>query len=644
MKKIKEYIFAILEKGLPLRIGFTNLALGILQMYYLFKFNRKDGLLNLSWNPNDILVVIYSFITLNIFIQLINIVGSKSRKLRVFSSVTLLILYNYLYSYHYRAKTRLDFALLIENLSDAFYTNSLDTIFSEIGLIKILAILAILGIFLFFEYKKRLISRQRQERPLFPKFLLMGCIYLSVVILPITTHDELTYFFKTAYLYYFQDTRIDVNYKPFSYPFIKENTRKHEEAQTAKRMLKPNVFIIMMESFNANHVDAKSPEGKEYTPVFNSHIKDGLYIEKFYGNSIQTCRGQFATFFSTIESIKGKVFVNYPDNDFYSLPQVLRDFGYETIFFQADPKVNFDNTYYFLTKNGFSVVKSVKEYLKKEDKKDIWGWGPQDDVFYRRFFEYLDEKLKEDSDVKKKPLFVTLATISNHMMFNKVPQDRRFLYAKPRNTRESYANSIYLADMGLKQFFDDMKTRGYLENSIIIITGDHSFPVGEHGYSHNEVGFYEEFFRTPFLLIWKGKVVPTRIKYTPYSQMDIAPTLVDLMNIPVERHHFQGVSIFDEEKQIHPIYLVQPYNGKYLSVVYYPFKYVKSLRTGAERGEVLYNLDADPRETTNLVEKKEYSRALKFMQEKIQLIYLNQKLIEENEIWHQSHGVAKQTF
>ena len=630
MKNMKMRLFNILTKYVPLRLGLTNLALVLTQLFYLIRFHGKEGLLNLTFRANDIFIFIYSFITLNILIQLINIITSKSRKLWFTASLMLLFLYNILFSYHYRVKSSLDFAVIRDNFSDIFYSKSIITIVSDIGFVELSLALAVSAIFIILEYKKQLISCQRQDKPLLPKFIFMAALYVAVVIVPFTTHDQITCFFKSAYSYYFQNITSDVTYHPGTYPLIKKGNTSFEAAPEAPvQSNRPNVFIIMIESFNANFVETKSPEGIEYTPVFNSHIKKGLYVEKFYGNSIQTCKGQFAIFFSMIPSFKGKVFVNYPDTKFYSLPQMMRDNGYTTIFFQGDEDINLDNSYSFLGKNGFSYVESVKPMLGPGDKEFIWGWGVQDDVLYKRFFERLDRIHTQQKD--KAPFFAGIATISNHMMFNNVPQHLRKLYQQPKSWKECYANSINFTDSCLTQFFKELASREYLQNSIVIITGDHSFPVGEHNLYHNEASFFDEFFRTPFLMVWENRLFPERITTIPYCQMDIAPTIVDLTKLTSERNHFEGVSMYGVRK-IHPIYLIQPYSGGYIAVLNYPYKYIKPLKSEGKR-EMLFRLDHDPKETINLIEYTDNAVKLKNLQDKMQFIYLNQMLIEQNEVW-----------
>ena len=90
--------------------------------------------------------------------------------------------------------------------------------------------------------------------------------------------------------------------------------------------------------------------------------------------------------------------------------------------------------------------------------------------------------------------------------------------------------------------------------------------MGEHGIYHQEAGYYEESFRVPFMIHWPQKIKPQIIEKA-FSQMDIAPTILDLLDANVSKNSFMGNSIFSKEP--HPIFLIQPY-GKHLSVVRWP--------------------------------------------------------------------------
>ncbi|MCP5108423.1 MAG: sulfatase-like hydrolase/transferase, partial [bacterium] len=424
-----------------------------------------------------------------------------------------------------------------------------------------------------------------------------------------------------------------IDYVPGSYPLVKEN--KTPGAFPVTTGGKPDIFILMVESFNAGFIESRSPGGEEYTPFFNRLIQRGVYVDYFYGNSIQTGKGQVAVLCSIVPSIRSKIFREYPALSLETLPAILKKQGYETIFFQAHKDVEFDNTREFMRRHGFDRIETAFRFLDEDEKKQCEGWYMRDRVFYTKFFSYLDERASRGP---RPPVFALLPTIYNHSRFNNIPVEFRYLYKKPKDKAQHYANSIRLVDEDLKVFFREFEKREYLKDTVLIITGDHSYPVGGHGIFNNEAGFYEESFRTPFLMIRPGKLPalpPARITRTAYSQLDIAPTILDMLDIAGIKNHFTGVSILrgprgeSSSPPTHPVYLVQPYSGRYLGVVRLPYKYLFHEKTGRE---YIYDIDRDPGETTDIFSiadpalKETFKKDLRF-------IYLNQILIEADGIW-----------
>jgi len=270
-------------------------------------------------------------------------------------------------------------------------------------------------------------------------------------------------------------------------------------------------------------------------------------------------------------------------------------------------------------------VKSYSEFRKKEDKPSIWGWGVEDKIFYERFFEMLDTLHAKSPE---KPVFASLMTIGTHIPCDGMPVEKRAIFKDPKNIKEKYSNALRLSDSQLPRFFELLKKRKYLENSIVIITSDHSFPMREHGIYNNEVCFYDETFRIPFLVIWDGVIEPERISDRAYSQVDIGPTITDMLGIGESKNNMTGISVFDRESK-HPVYLIQPYNGRFLQVVNYPLKYISHLKTGRE---YLFDLEKDPGERTNLMSGNYNVETVTGLKNSLNAVHLNQQLIDSNRI------------
>ncbi len=249
----------------------------------------------------------------------------------------------------------------------------------------------------------------------------------------------------------------------------------------------------------------------------------------------------------------------------------------------------------------------------QEHRRYYWGWGVQDNIFYKKMFNYLDQH-------QGRPFFITLTTISNHMKFKGTPLAQRYLYKQQNSKKQYYSNTIRVTDEYLKTFFAELKKRAYLNDAIVLILGDHSFPVGEHGSYDSEGGFYNEYFKTP-LLIWSKNIKAQRIKYLR-SQLDIAPTILSLLHIPGE-YKFLGNDLFD--KNNHLVFLVQPYAGVFLSVIDEHFhKYVLNLST---QREYFFNLIQDLQESYNIVDELSIEQRKQY-RKLLQIFFLNQSYLE----------------
>lgn len=560
----------------------------------------------------------------------VDIIMSISPKpLRILLSIIIALFYSFLSTYHYAQNTSLDFALFITNLDLIFYNESMDVAGDNLSpLIKNTVYLffgaAILFQFLFGLFSPKVKSKKKKRI-----FLAKSGIYLVLVfIIPINA-DELSGFLNSVKNYQEEKRKIEVVNKTLTkeFPYVSDSLLQgwHEDADK-----KPNVIIVSLESFNGLMVDEFTPEGKEITPFLNSLKNQGLVIKNYYGNSVQTSRGLLAIHGGILPSFRKKIMVNHSDLSMRSLPQILRDENYMTLFIKAYKSLAFDNNGPFMNHIGFEhVMAMTDERISDIDKKFVWGWGLQDDLYYKKSLDIIDSLKSTSKDSLPKPFFLSLITVSNHMKFNHLPKEKKFIYPNSTNAdhRENLINSMHLTDIFLRSLFDELDKRALAENTIVLITGDHSFPRGDFGI-YNQCGFYEENFRTPFAMIWKGKIKPQVIENVAYSHIDIAPTILDLLNIKT-KHHFVGQSVFSSTPR-KPVLLSQPYDGLYLASIKYPYKFVKCMSSGKE---YLFNISMSDGERFNSIKDESLKPLIKELRISLNDFYVNQTLIENNRIW-----------
>ena len=89
---------------------------------------------------------------------------------------------------------------------------------------------------------------------------------------------------------------------------------------------------------------------------------------------------------------------------------------------------------------------------------------------------------------------------------------------------------------------EEFKNREYLQNTLLIILGDHSSTYNDDLW----LRYYEEIFTTPLIMTWEGFNDTLKIKKNNYSQIDIMPTILDLFDLGSDLK-FLGKSVFNDD-------------------------------------------------------------------------------------------------
>jgi phosphoglycerol transferase MdoB-like AlkP superfamily enzyme len=532
--------------------GFLLLILMILQLIFV----HFSGVHYFKFIIRDVWRILQSFISVIAIFLIIKNISGKSLWFSYLLQSLFILLYSALVGYVVKTKQSFEYSIIADNFNEIFYFESLSVIFNGLDTTPIWFALIGIIVIIFFQIKKKADTSYSYFLPKKMLILLAG-LYLLFASDFVIQYDETVNLFRSIYYHYRPTTNnIDFESIKTEYPFLIE-----EPNRSASAVKQPHVFLIMIESFNAGVINKRNIDGKEYTPFFNELMSSGRYIEHFYGNSIQTAKGHFASLFSMVPLYKGKVFREYADNNFVGLADCLSQTGYYNTFINGQYSSRFDNVEYMMLNHGFDTYLPGKDLIPKSET-DAWGtWGIVDAELYRSIFKYLDNSSNKDS-----PQFITITPTFHHVPFS-IPKEKRELYKNPSAMEKRYANSVRFVDNGLKVFFEELDKRPEFENSLIIITGDHAYPIGDHGIIFNEVGYYEQSFRTPCLIIWKNHIIPQIDSTNTFSQIDIAPTILNAINAMPQSHHFQGQNMLSENPKDKLIYLVQPYNGTILACI-----------------------------------------------------------------------------
>jgi arylsulfatase A-like enzyme len=616
MRRLRE----LLERWSPVAVYPSTVIVLVLQATVLLVGHLRPSGERIEWSAGGAALFALSLLPSLCGLHLLHLALARRRAALVAAELALLALYALLCLEHLSLRTPPDFAMLAPDPL-AFFRRELGWwLASPLCRAGLLAIGAGFLLVLASEIPWRVLSRWRV--PTAPairrrRMIAAGGVYALLVAAPWHNHDEVASFIRTVLRHFRQSSpsRLVAAGLPAHEPFPYVRLRS-TAARSAPRE-RPHIFVVALESFDAGFVEARTDEGREITPTLNRLLRKGLYAEHFYSSSVQTSRGHFSILCSLPSGIWRKVLPAYPELRLRCLPRLLADQGYRTLFFAGHDELEYDETNAAMTRLGFAEVRTVEGAYDAER----WGWGWQDNRVYREVAALVDRGAT--------PTFAFVATIAHHYTFDQAPASERRLFPKPRSEHEQFLDSLNMADRYLGDLFSELRRRPGLRNSIVVLTGDHGFPTTGRVPPPNELGAAEQLFRVPLLILWPGHLAPARRADVACSQIDIAPTLLDLIGLSDE-HHFVGRSLLAPPNRARAVLLVQPFDGLYLGAVRWPYKYLRRQRTGEER---LFDLAHDPAERQDLATRPGLQGELDGLRRQLLAHFLNQRLLDSNRIW-----------
>ncbi|HEX9060571.1 MAG TPA: LTA synthase family protein, partial [Clostridia bacterium] len=285
-----------------------------------------------------------------------------------------------------------------------------------------------------------------------------------------------------------------------------------------------NLIFIQVESLENFVIDRKI-EGQDITPNLNALLKNSLYFPNINEQVLNGTSSDADLMSNTsVYPVRmGSTFFRFPANTYNSLPKMLERKGYSTIAMHPD-KAAFWNWMNSLKSIGFQKCLDVSSFNYEE----TIGLGISDACFLRQVADRIVQQ--------KAPFYSYCVTLSSHGPFN-LPDKYRELELNPAMDKTKlggYFQSVRYTDKQIGMMLSKLKDHGILDNSVVVIYGDH---CGVHKYYQDEL-----YDIRPSEDWWlnKNKCVPLII----YSQnmkgqkfdliggqVDILPTVSYLMGI-----------------------------------------------------------------------------------------------------------------
>jgi choline-sulfatase len=209
------------------------------------------------------------------------------------------------------------------------------------------------------------------------------------------------------------------------------------------------------------------------------------------------------------------------------------------------------------------------------------------------------------------PFFAWVHLYDTHRPY-KLPSDYEGRYDNP------YLEAIAFEDSQIARLIDHLDARRLLDNTLVVVTGDHGESLGDHGEDSHGIFIYQEALHVPLIVRGPG-LLPRRVSAVT-RLVDVMPTVLEMFGAPVPELDGVSLTSFFSRADVDPNYEV------YAESLYsqrFGWSGLRSLR--ADRYKVieaprpeLYDLATDPAEERNLFEQKHHVGAA--MLERLRMI------------------------
>lgn len=302
-------------------------------------------------------------------------------------------------------------------------------------------------------------------------------------------------------------------------------------AQLDEKRARPDILLVLLESTRRDLFEAYGGD-PSISPHLNEFVKDAAVVEDAYVGLSHTTKelvtihcGMFPTFGMQLpESQPGGL--RMP-----CLPYLLRQLGYDSAFYQSAG--NFERRSTLLMNLGYDAALIARRETAESSK--LRGYlGFEESILV----EPLKRRLEASTRWPRLTSVLSVSTHHPYLFERSMPQD-------PKLVRDSYRAAAQFVDRTLGKLLLELKESGRLDNTIVVVTGDHGEAFGERpGFLQHDIVPYEDVTHVPLFMMGPGVPRGVRIGGLRHH-WDLLPTLLRLVDIPTDGR-LPGRDLFEE--------------------------------------------------------------------------------------------------
>ena len=390
---------------------------------------------------------------------------------------------------------------------------------------------------------------------------------------------------NTTYIHphYFSNEEAEAIFSPIHIDEIEKN----------ERLGKTNVVIVILESFSKEYIGFynRHMDGyRGYTPFLDSLLAHSVTYTHSFASGRKSIDAMPSVLSSIPMLIEPYIVTPYSTNAVSSLAACLRDEGYATAFFHGAPNGSMGFQAYARSA-GFEQYFGMDEYDGIDAFDGTWA------IWDEEFLQYYAQRMSQ----MQEPFITAVFTASSHHPF-RVPE--RYEGVFPQGDKPIHPCVGY-TDYALRKFFGYAQEQDWYENTLFVITADHTNQV-----SLPEYATAKGLFEVPIAFYspqWSQGEVHEQ---SAVSQTDIMPSVLAYLGYQKPFFAF-GKDILTKEKETqwavcynHPAY--QLLSDSLL------------LQFDGQNTYAVYNYQNDPLLQNNIANEIDYSAMERYLRAYIQ--------------------------
>ena len=369
--------------------------------------------------------------------------------------------------------------------------------------------------------------------------------------------------------YFENEADMEAVYSPVHHP-ISPRLSRDSRISSDSSFTRKNIVVLIVESFGREYIGAlnKDLEGgkyKGYTPYVDSLINKSTTFRYSFCNGRKSIDGMPSILSSIPMFVEPFILTPASMNDYTGLAGLLAKEGYETAFFHGaqNGSMGFEA---FARKTGFQKYFGRTEYEAAHGTDDYDGtWAIWDEPFLQYYANEMS-KMHE-------PFMTAVFTASSHHPFV-VPEQYQKIF--PEEGLEIH-KCIRYTDMAIGRFFETASRQPWFNNTIFVLTSDHTNMSDHAEYQSDLGGFYSP------IIIFDPSQPEGKTEDKIAQQIDILPTILGMLGYSKTYLAF-GIDVLNTPAE-------DTWAVNYLNGIYQYVKYGYVLQFDGQQTKAVYRLD-----------------------------------------------------